>query len=127
LASTNILGQMLIGRTPDSLVPFGTPLVHNFGAVNGGIVTVPGINAGEVAYMQLVAWDSLLWGTSLANVPLDQLGRTDILPLMLRFPFENPVTPYFTQPAIVPVPEPSGFALLALGGAGAWALRRKPR
>jgi len=77
--------------------------------------------------MQLVAWDSLLWGTSLGNVPLDQLGRTDIIQVLLAFPFDSPSAVYFNQPAIVPVPEPTGFALLALGGAGAWALRRKPR
>jgi hypothetical protein len=125
-AGTNILGQMLIGRAPDSLVPFGMPLIHNSGVINGGVATVPGIDGNEVAYMQLVAWDSLLWGTSLANVPLDQLGRTDIIPLMLSYPFQIPLFPQFNQPAIVPVPEPSVFALLALGGAVAWAIRRKP-
>jgi len=124
-AGTNVLGQMLIGRTPDSLVPFGLPLIHNGGSINGGTATVPGIGGNEIAYMQLVAWDSELWGTSLASVPLDQLGRTDIVGLVLSYSFDPAFPPQFTQPAIVPVPEPSTLALLALGGIGAWALRRK--
>ena len=118
---------MLVGRTPDALVPFGAPLVHNSGVINGGFATVSGIGGNELAYFQLMAWDSLLWGTSLSNVPLDQQGRTDIVAHSLSYEFDSPFPPQFTQPAIVPVPEPSVFGLLALGGAVAWAIRRKPR
>jgi len=125
-AGTNVLGQMWLGRTPDSLAPLGLPLVHHNGIVNGGNVTVSGYGF-EVVYVQLMAWDSLLWGSSFANVPSNQIGRTDIVALWLTIGSDSPEFPRFHQPAIVPVPEPSVFALLALGGAVAWAVRRKPR
>jgi hypothetical protein len=66
----------------------------------------------------MVAWDSLLWGNTLANVPPDQLGMTDIVPVILsnpRLPIPPP-TPLFTHPAIVPVPEPSVLVLALAGG-----------
>lgn len=127
LAQTNIYAQMLVGLTPDSLTPVGPTARHVNGSAFNSYITVPGINGGMTAYIQMVAWDSLLWGTSLANVPLNQLGRTDIVPHILSYPTDSPFSPLFQQPAIVPVPEPAVFALLALGGAVAWALRRKPR
>ena len=129
LAGPGIWGQFLVGLTPDSLTPVGTPLNHRpTGFLSGEIITVPFIPGGIFAYIQLVAWNGTLWGTSLADVPLDQLGQTDII----LHPFtQDPQTafaPRFTQGAVVPaVPEPSTFALAALGAGALWCATRARR
>jgi len=117
LAGTNVLGQFLAGSTADSLTPVGRFDIHQNGDFFVGRVTVPNVPVGQRAYVQLVAWDSAFWGSSLANVPADQLGRTDIVRVFLTtgvFP-DGAFNPHFTQPAIVPVPEPSVPGLGALG------------
>jgi hypothetical protein len=81
LAGPGIWAEMLAGRTPESLSPLGFPAQHfGDGRVIGGTPTVQGIDCFETAYIQMVAWDGRLWGTSLEGVPVDQLGRTDIVP-----------------------------------------------
>jgi hypothetical protein len=123
LAGSNILAQMFAGLEPDSLTPVGPTAEHNEGLVLAGKVAVPGAPADTSAYVQMVAWDSTLWGTSLVGVPTDQLGRTDVVAVFLTtgmFP-DVTIAPRFTQPAIVPpIPEPSVWALgvLALGALG---------
>jgi hypothetical protein len=123
LAGTNVYAQMFAGAQPGSLSPVGLVDFHMEGVVFAGLVSVPGIPAYTNAYVQMVAWDSTFWGTTLANVPADQLGRTDVVTVFLTtgvFP-DIAFVPQFTQPAIVPpIPEPSVWALgaLALGAAG---------
>ena len=123
LADASILAQMLVGLNTDSLTPVGVPTNHIQGAVFGGTVTVPGIPGNTTAYMQMVAWNGDLWGSSLAGVPPDQIGRTDIVPLVLSFSFDPSFPPRFTQGAIVPIPEPSAWTLAMLG-LGATVLSR---
>ena len=129
-AGPGIWGQFLAGPAADSLVPIGSPLEH----VGQGRVAapgvVPGIPTGETAYVQMVAWDGTIWGNALEGVPATQLGRTEILPVILGCPPFPTLSPGFTQPAVVPpVPEPGIMALCVLGlgtlGAGvAWRRRR---
>ncbi len=77
--------------------------------------------------VQMVVWDGQLWGTSLASVPSDQRGWTDVVPVWLADPPPAALFyPHFTQPAIVPVPEPSVWALGALGGGLLLWHRRRP-
>ena len=122
-AGTNIVGQMLGGASPSSLHPVGPINYHNNGEFAIARITVPDVPANEYAYVQLLAWDSIFWGSSLAGVPIDQLGRTDVVSVQLTtgvFP-DGAFAPGFTQPAIVPpIPEPSVWALgvLALGALG---------
>jgi hypothetical protein len=115
LAGTNIYGQFFAGAVPESLSLVGPIKPHlNGGGFSGGEIVVPNVPPGEYAYVQLLVWDSLLWGTSLANVPSEQFGRTDIVQVFLTrgTPGDDPVfAPPFTQPAIVPVPEPSAVLL----------------
>ena len=126
-AGTNIVGQMLGGASPSSLHPVGPIDYHNNGefAVSP-YITVPDVPPNQFAYVQLLAWDSIFWGSSLAGVPTDQLGRTDIASVLLTtgtFP-DVVYSPGFTQPAIVPpIPEPSAWAL-ALLAFGALGIRR---
>jgi len=125
-AGTNIVGQMLGGASPSSLHPVGPIDYHNNGEFAIARITVPDVPANEYAYVQLLAWDSTFWGTNLAGVPNDQLGRTDIASVLLTtgtFP-DVVYSPGFTQPAIVPpIPEPSVWALAVLAF-GALRIRR---
>ncbi len=118
LAGPGIWGQMLAGPTADSLAAVGVPLEHSVrGIIADGVVEVPGVPALTFASVQMVAWDGTLWGTNLSGVPQDQLGRTDAVAVLLTYPIEPQFAPVFTQPAIVPVPEPSVLALTLLAGA----------
>ena len=120
LAGPGIWAQMLVGRTPDALAPIWMPLEHGTDGLVGGLlpVYVEGFACWEPAYVQMVAWNGVYWGTVLENVPLDQLGRTDIVRHWLTGCYGLPVFgPRFTQPAIVPpIPEPSTTLLGLLGG-----------
>ena len=130
LAGTNIFGQMLGGPNPSSLQPVGPSFYHHSnGVFSVSRITVPDVPADDYAYVQLLAWDSTFWGTTLANVPADQLGRTDVVTVQLTTGVFPDVTfaPGFTQPAIVPlIPEPSALAL-AIIGFGVLALRRRQK
>ena len=123
LAGTNIAGQMLGGPSPSSLQPVGPSAYHRSDgvfAVPSNRITVPDVPVYEFAYVQFLAWDGNYWGSSLAGVPNDQFGRTDVVTVTLTtgmFP-DVVVAPRFTMPAIVPpIPEPStlGIAIIACG------------
>ncbi len=125
LAGTNIIGQMLGGPGASSLQPVGPIEYHNNGIFSASYITVPDVPPRELAYVQLVAWDSTFWGTSLWGVPPDQLGRTDVVTVFLTTGVFPDITyaPHFTQPAVVPpIPEPSAFALTIMG-CGLFVLR----
>ena len=131
IAGTNIVGQMLGGPSPSSLQPVGPSAYHGTnGLWSVGLqITVPNVPVYEFAYVQLLAWDSTYWGTSLPGVPSDQLGRTDIVTVFLTTGMFPDVVhaPRFTMSAIVPViPEPSALAL-AIIGFGLLALRRRQK
>ena len=118
-AGTNIVGQMLGGATPSSLQPVGPIDYHNNGVFSVfPYIAVPDVPPYAYAYVQMLAWDSTYWGSSLADVPNDQLGRTDVVIVQLRtgeFP-DTAFVPRFTLPAIVPpIPEPSSLALTIIG------------
>jgi hypothetical protein len=126
LAGPGFWAQMLAGTNAAFLQPIGAPTEHfPSGKVNGGYISVPGVPAYNVPYVQMVAWDGNLWGTSLAGVPADQLGRTDIVTVLLTTGvFPDPTyAPPFTQPAIVPIPEPSVSALLGFAACLAFVSR----
>jgi len=120
---------MLAGPTPDSLAPVGVPVAHlgvpvapsNTGLAFGGNVAVPGALPCQDAFVKMVAWDSLIWGDRLANVPQNQLGMTDIVKVSKLgggpIPCELSAQPHFTQSAIVPVPEPAVVVFALVGGA----------
>ena len=127
LAGTNIWARMLAGQTPESLAPIGPTVFHTpDGIVFGCLVdhvTVPGIEPGSDAFVQMLAWDGQLWGTVLEDVPLGQLGMTDIVSVPLNSPPGTDAYPAFTQPAIVPIPEPSVVMLGILAGSLAFVSR----
>ena len=119
LAGTNIFARMLAGAQTNSLMPVGPLDYHVNGIASDGYLSVPGVPAYSYAYAQMWAWDSTLWGADPALVPAEQFGRTDIVPVYLTSGVFPDVTfsPHFTTPAVVPLPEPSTWALLALGAA----------
>ena len=137
LAGTNIWAQMLEGQTMGSLSPVGMAVAHALGGsqfaglVLGGDVIVPGTFPCQIVYVEMVAWDGRLWGTSLAGVPIDQLGMTDTVPIRLGgggIPCEPIPAPVFRQPAVVPVPEPATQAIVVMVGPAAllyWVVRRR--
>jgi len=124
LAGAGIWGQMLAGTNTQSLVPVGMPNEHLLGRISEGIVAVLGITPDTFGYVQMVAWDGVRWGTLLSGVPTDQLGRSDIVQHFFTFDFQPQFAPSFTQPAIVPVPEPSTLVLGAVGACALWLASR---
>ena len=119
LAGRGFWAQMLVGDNLSSLAPVGVPLEHTTNGAVGGIVrvTVPDVPPDTFAYVQMVAWNGIAWGTDLSGVPLEQLGRTDIVQVELTsgvFP-DIVIAPHFFQAAVVPIPEPSVWALGILG------------
>jgi len=133
LAGTNIYAQFLAGSSPGSITPVGLVDFHIGGVVVGPNALVPSVPPSGIAYVQMLVWDSTLWGADFAAVPLEQFGRTDIVQVLLTsgsFP-DTTYAPQFTEPAIVPVPEPSAMAL-GVAAAAVLALtsrarRTKPR
>jgi len=117
LAGPGIWAHALAGNTADSLQPVGLSVEHyGYGLTFGITVTVPWANAGDTVFLQAIAWDGTSWGLNLADVPLNQIGYTDIVPITLDSPTGPGVIPLFTQPAIVPpIPEPSISSLLIFG------------
>ena len=131
LAGTGIWAQMLAGAGPGALAPVGMPAEHfgilgvPSGRVSAGTLFVPGILPGQTAFVEMLAWDGSRWGTVLSGVPSDQLGMTDVVPVVLTGPLGHPPPlPHFTQSAIVPVPEPSTLAIAVILGFGALLLCR---
>ncbi len=115
LAGPGIWGQCLAGPATDALAPVGVPVDHQpSGVVFGGDVAVPGVS-GTWAFVQMVAWDGRVWGADLSAVPTNQLGRTDVVGVSLNAPPAPRQPPPWTQPAIVPIPEPSVLGLTLLG------------
>lgn len=99
------------------LTALGTPQPHNrFGLMNSGDPRVPNVPCLNTAMVQLVAWDGTLWGGAYEAVPPDQIGRTDIVPVWITCLTIPLYYPEFTQPAIVPIPEPPVWAFALLGG-----------
>jgi hypothetical protein len=137
LAGTEILGQLFAAAPGGSLAPVGAPVAFRnnastgaaTGVISGGTVSIPGIPAGGAADIQLRAWAASAgadWDTAM-NAPGAELGQSNVISLAATGD-GGVVTPAFlsgltaTQMAIVP--EPSTWALMALG-LGALALRRR--
>ncbi len=146
LAGADDFAQLLVGATPDSLTPAtgqflttGLPisplphlpesgLIGNFELLRCPRVVLDNFEAGETVYVQIAAWNAAVWGDTFAAVPANQIGRTDVVPVMLRTYTLPALSPQFTKPAIIPaVPEPSTFLLESLAVAllcGVLRLRR---
>jgi len=125
LAGPNIAGQMMGGSSPGSLEPVGPLAYHNDGNFLSGNISVPSVPAYQFAYVQLLAWDTTIWGADLSVIPLNQLGRTDIVTVFLTTDalYDIRFFPRFTQSAVVPIPEPS-LGMLMLFGFGGLGIRR---
>lgn len=123
LAGPEILGQWLVGPTIHELTALGMPQSHDHGLVHYGGLDVPNVPCGQTAMVQLAAWDGTVWGENYGAVPPDQIGRTDIVPVLLTCLTQPLYYPEFTQPAIVPIPEPPVWAFALLAGSGWLVLR----
>ena len=127
-AGPDIWGQLLVGVSPSDLTPVGVPVRHQSeGGIDGASVLVPSPpfpRASFWGYVQMVAWDDRLWGGSLENVPADQLGHTDVVPILVAELPQPENSPEFTQPAIVPIPEPAISMLGVLACLLVFLLRR---
>ncbi len=133
LAGSAHFAQLLVGSAPDSLAPATgqflttrlpiSPLSHlpesgligNFDVLLCPWVVLDNFEAGETVYVQIAAWNAAVWGETFAAVPATQVGRTDVVPVLLSLYTQPAPRPKFTKPAIIPaVPEPSAFLLESL-------------
>jgi hypothetical protein len=139
LAGADYWGQLFAGATEGSLAPAGAPVAFRnsgsgapTGVVSGGTVTIEGIPAGGAAFIQLRAWAAASgssWDEASGN-PVGEFGSSNIIGLAstgdpTASPPGLPAALVGLQPfTLEVVPEPSTWALLALG-LGALALRRR--
>lgn len=126
LAGAGVFGQVWAGASADSLSAVGSPVESiGFGLFNGGQVTVDGLAAGA-AFVQLRAWSGGATFSEAEGNPAGFIGMSDIASINLVE--AGGLAPAPTLPtgafATEPVPEPSTYALAALG-AGLLFLRRR--
>jgi hypothetical protein len=147
LAGANYAAELWGGVASDSLSPTVSltsgqrvivPFLTGTGAGYFSAIdemTVWQVFAGSFAWVQVRAWDARLGATyeNVAALGVGGYGESSLLYLMGGNPVGLPTTPaplvglesFSLRPL---VPEPSSWALLALGGAMVWwAARRWPR
>jgi hypothetical protein len=114
LAGTNTWGQMLLGLSENSLVAIGYPQRHSYGTIDERAYTAEGIPPLTPVYIQMAAWSDV-WGPSINDVPVNQVGKSDVYCTWLTTDPAPIYAPYFTIPAVVPVPEPTILSAVFLG------------
>lgn len=132
LAGSTFVAQLYAGATSGSLVPVGatTPFLVN-GFFNGGVRTVTDVAPGASAFFQVAAWEAAA-GSDWQEA-YNSGGQATISAEFsnLTGGVGTPPTPpgaLSNMPAgmqLEVIPEPSTFALLALGAAAMLLRRRK--
>jgi len=130
VAADNVWVQILVNGAPSALDPFQLTLTGgNAGLFSKGTVTVAGVAGGATANITINAWDkdtgadyasaSVRASQTLSNFALGGAVDANGIPGL-----PNSIVPAFTGLNLV-VPEPSTYALAALGLGGLLFLRRK--
>jgi hypothetical protein len=144
LEGPNYLAELYGGTTVSSLAPAigeqsGTRVMAPFftgigvGYFQGPSVSIPGVIGGTMAWVQVRAWDARLGATyeQVSALGIGGYGQS----ILVHLTSGNPSTPTSPAPLIglqsfslLPViPEPSTWALLALGGTALWRAWRRRR
>jgi hypothetical protein len=139
LVGTNYMAQLLIGASPDSLVPVAVPAPARFRAPGtplpgtwvGYNVSVP-LAPGTEVYMQVRVWDSNFGLTFDQACALNQAGLLPVFTWTVpgsMAPIEDHYMQGFVGGIPVPCPEPSVVALffLAVPVLALWRVRRRIR
>lgn len=128
LAGNDVMGQLYVGPAGGSLVAVGTPraFLQN-GIISFGTVSVTGVAAGASADVVLRSWTAAS-GNSWEEANdgrLAEVGESNQITITLGGGVNPPAyLSGLTATTMEIVPEPSTWALMALG-LGALALRRR--
>ena len=135
LIGASYMAQLYAGATVNSMAPVGDPLPFRTGTGAGYINTsgvdptrtIPGVAAGAVAFVKVVAWDTM-WGATYETAWWSN-GASSVFALTTGgggVPPGPPANLVGLQSFIVGwIPEPSSMALGLLGAAVLFLRRRK--
>jgi len=132
LAGSRYMAELLAGTSTGSMAPAGspTPLLSGAGAgfFNGGVVSIPNVALGSIGFFQVRYWDTTVGATySAAQAAGLGYGLSNLFSVPtggVGTPPSSPTSLAGLQSFFL-IPEPSIYALLALGGAAMFFRRRR--
>ena len=133
LSGSRYMAELLAGTSTASMAPAGspTPFLAGGGAgfFNGGVVAILSVAPGSIGFFQVRVWDTTVGATySAAQSAGLGYGFSNIFSGPtggVGTPPSSPTSLAGLQQSFTLIPEPSIYALLALGGVAMFFRRRK--
>jgi len=133
LSGNRYMVELLAGTSQGSMAAVGSPAPFltggGAGFFNGGVITIASVAPGAVGTFQVRAWDTTRGATYAAAAASGQgYGLSNVFTGPtggVGTPASSPTSLTGLTPFSLVVPEPSTYALLALGSAAMFFRRRK--